>query len=271
MEWLRLYVNTLDNPKVQGLPGGTFKAWVNCLCLARINDGILPSVEVISFRLRCSTRQAEQWRDDLTRRKLIDVMPDGASRMHNWDQHQYVSDGSTERVRKHREKQRLAVSGNVTVTPPDTEQIQNRTETDSETEKNPETPRAEVRSIRSEERSITSGGISPETWENFRNRYAESGKPLGEADWTKAGMEAATLNLSEPDMTERVMPCLAAELLDWAQRDIGMIPFPASWLKSQPWTRKAIPREPALSREALRQAEIDNHWGGARASRWSNV
>ena len=58
MEWLRFYVNTLDNLKVQGLPGSIFKAWVNCLCLARINDGVLPSLDVIAFRLHCSTRQA---------------------------------------------------------------------------------------------------------------------------------------------------------------------------------------------------------------------
>ena len=58
MEWLRFYVNTLDNLKVQGLPGSIFKAWVTCLCLARINDGVLPSLDVIAFRLHCSTRQA---------------------------------------------------------------------------------------------------------------------------------------------------------------------------------------------------------------------
>lgn len=112
MEWLRFYVSTLDNPKVQGLPGGLFKAWVNCLCLARLNDGVLPSVDVIAFRLRCTTRQAEQWRDDLVQRKLADPTPDGAYRMHDWDQHQYVSDGSTERVRKHRRIRREHADAN---------------------------------------------------------------------------------------------------------------------------------------------------------------
>jgi hypothetical protein len=131
MEWLRLYVGTLDNAKVQALPGSVFKAWVNCLCLARITDGILPPVDVIAFRLRCGTRQAEQWRDDLVERRLIDVTPDGNYRMHDWDQHQYVSDDSTKRVRKHREKHR----GNVSVTPPDTEQIQIQSRADTDTEK----------------------------------------------------------------------------------------------------------------------------------------
>ena len=87
MEWLRLYVSTLDNPKVQALPGGMFKAWVNCLCLARINDGFLPPVDAIAFRLRCSARQAEQWRNDLVQRELVDLMPDGAYRMHDWERY----------------------------------------------------------------------------------------------------------------------------------------------------------------------------------------
>jgi hypothetical protein len=252
MEWLRLYVSTLDSPKVQGLPAGLFKAWVNCLCLARINDGVLPAVDVIAFRLRCSTRQAEQWRDDLVRRKLADVMPDGTYRMHDWDRHQYVSDGSTERVRKHREKQRQTVSRNVSVTPSDTEQIQNRSETDSEAS----AVRAKVRLIRSQEQS----GISPATWDDFQKRYAESGKPLNETDWNKAGMEAATLDLTESDMAERVMPALAAELPAWAEREIDMIPFPVNWLKSQPWTRRAVPRPPPLTREQRRQAEIEREW-----------
>src|SRR5260370_9275805 len=176
--------------------------------------------------------------------------------MHDWDQHQYVSDGATERVRKHREKQRR----NVSVTPPDTEQIQTRTETDSDRDSEPETARAEVRPIR-QERSITPGGISPATWEAFQSRYAESGKPLNEADWIKAGMEAATLDLSELDMTERVIPSLTAELPGWAEREIGMVPFPAGFLKSQPWTRKAAkPREPPLTKEQRRQHEIDRQW-----------
>jgi hypothetical protein len=103
-------------------------------------------------------------------------------------------------------------------------------------------PLAAVRSIRSKERSLPQSRILPATWDSFRNRYTESGKPLNETDWAKATMEAVSAGLTESDMTERVMPTLAAELPGWADRDIGMIPFPANWIKSQPWTRKAIPR-----------------------------
>ncbi len=121
-------------------------------------------------------------------------------------------------------------------------------------------PRTVVRPIRSQERSTTQSGISPATWGDFRKRYGESGKPLNEADWNKAGMEAATLDLSESDMTDSVMSALAAELTAWSERDISMIPFPANWLKSQPWTRKAIPRAAPPTREQRRQAEIEREW-----------
>jgi hypothetical protein len=117
-----------------------------------------------------------------------------------------------------------------------------------------------VHPIRSQERSITRNGISPATWDDFQKRYAESGKPLNETDWNKAGMEAATLDLTQSDMAERVLPALAAELPAWAEREIDMIPFPVNWLKSQPWTRRAVPRPPPLTREQRRQAEIEREW-----------
>ena len=187
--------------------------------------------------------------------------------MHDWNQHQYVSDGSTERVRKHREKQRKDVSRNVTVTP----QIQNRTDTEqNRTETEPET-RAEVRQIRSPEPSVKPGGISLATWDAFRNRFSESGKPLNDADWGKAAQEAVTLDLSESDMTERVIPCLTSELPGWADRDIGMVPYPANWLKGQPWTRTAKPRDPPLTREQRKQREIDDSWGGVPTRRQAEI
>ena len=215
-----------------------------------------PSV-VIAFRLRRSERQAEQWRDDLAERKLLDLIQNGTYRIHDWDKHQYSSDASTQRVRKHRDKQRQDVSRNVTVTPPDTEQIQSRTETDTDTD--PKTQRAFVDPIRTQERNRP-GEISPATWDSFRKRYEESGKPLNEAVWTKAGMEVATLNLRESDFTEQVIPSLSAELPGWSEREISMIPFPANWLKAQPWTRKAKPRDPPLTREERRRQNIDREW-----------
>jgi hypothetical protein len=126
MDWLRFHTRTLDNRKAQSLDGNLFKSWVNLLCVARIYDGTLPEFDEIAFRLRCSLDEAHHIVDDLVSRKLVDRFRDTYS-MHDWNEHQYVSDNSTERVRKHRKKQ----AGNVSVTPPEQKQIQNRTEAEA--------------------------------------------------------------------------------------------------------------------------------------------
>ena len=97
--WLRFYVRTLNNPKVQRLPGSIFKGWVNLLCLAKETDGVLPTVDDISFRLRLSKSKAESLLSTLKTSGLID-----GDRMHDWDDFQYSSDSSTERVKRHRER-----------------------------------------------------------------------------------------------------------------------------------------------------------------------
>jgi hypothetical protein len=119
-------------------------------------------------------------------------------------------------------------------------------------------PPAAVRPIRLE--PSTPGGISESTWSGLRNLYATSGKPVNEIDWGKAAKEAVTLNLTELDLIERVIPCLEAELPEWAEREISMVPLPANWLKGQPWTRTAKPRKPPLTKEQRRQREIDRQW-----------
>ena len=97
--WFRFYVRTLNNPKAQRLPGGTFKGWVNLLCLAKETDGTLPPVEDVSFRLRLSKAKTESLLNTLRSNGLID-----GDRMHDWDHMQYPSDSSTERVKRHRER-----------------------------------------------------------------------------------------------------------------------------------------------------------------------
>ena len=100
--WFRFYVRTLNNLKVQRLPGETFKGWVNLLCLAEERDGALPSIEDIAFRTRVSRGEATELIQALKMEKLIDH----DNTMHDWDEMQRKSDSSTERVRLHRERQK---------------------------------------------------------------------------------------------------------------------------------------------------------------------
>ena len=242
MEWLRLWVSTLDNPKVQALPAGIFKAWVNCLCLVRGNDGILPESDATSFRLRVTTRQWEKWKNCLIQAGLIDVAEDGTCRMHDWNQHQYVSDGSTERVRKHREKQRRNVSGNVSETPPDTEQNRNRTETDSE----------------ADEKLITDASRKAPMRSPFPELSVSQSLPAG---WT----DVDVLNLQEQLVAIMDGDQAPANLTEWILHDLAQKhslsaneirdALQAAWHRN----RRKAPRNWNWFREVLRVAFVPGY------------
>jgi hypothetical protein len=103
--WFRFHVRTLDNLKVQDLPGETFKFWINILCLARMSDGTLPSVREIAFRLRLNERDAQKRVAALIATRLIDETPAGLV-PHDWEEMQFESDTSAARMRRHRDRHR---------------------------------------------------------------------------------------------------------------------------------------------------------------------
>jgi len=133
--WFRYYAEALEDPKVQRLPDALFKTWVNLLCLAARNEGILPSLEDIVFALRLSEKDTQKRLDALVSILLLDR--DGETLLpHNWNGRQFKSDDATERVKRYRErnkKQESNVSGNVARNDAVTLQ-----ETDSEADTEPE-------------------------------------------------------------------------------------------------------------------------------------
>ena len=113
MRWLRLYVETMDDPKVMQLDPKVFRAWVICLCLAKEGNagyGIIPPASVVAFKLHVSESAAAKYIAELVEKQLIDVSESGST-PHNWNGRQYVSDVSTSRVKRFRNRQ-IAVSGN---------------------------------------------------------------------------------------------------------------------------------------------------------------
>lgn len=121
--WFRVYDSVLDDPKVQRLPDNLFRAWVNLMCIASRNDGIIPDgIEAIAFSLRLSVQKTKATIRGLKDAALLDDVETGWQ-PHNWNGRQYKSDVSTYRVKRFRER-----SKTVSETPPETEQIQSRTE-----------------------------------------------------------------------------------------------------------------------------------------------
>lgn len=133
--WFRYYDEALDDPKVQRLSGDTFKAWVNLLSVASKNDGEIPSLAVAAFALRMSEAKVGAIVAQLAQRELLDPVPGGYFRPHNWDTRQYKTDvtdpTNAERQKRYRDRHRNAVT-TVTDKRPDTEQIQSQNTEQSE-------------------------------------------------------------------------------------------------------------------------------------------
>lgn len=119
----------VDDPKVQRLPPILFRAWVNLLCIAKRNGGVLPGSDDLAYGLRITRVRVEEFVKELRLVGLIDKRQDGAFEMHNWGGRQFHSDVSTDRVKRFRETHR-----NVSETAGETHQIQNRTDTEQNRE-----------------------------------------------------------------------------------------------------------------------------------------
>jgi hypothetical protein len=137
--WFRVYDDLIDDPKVQRLDPTLFKTLINLWCLASTNEGVIPAIDEIAFKLRMKPEKAQRMLSELRAAGLIDDDERGA-RPHNWDSRQFISDGSTSRVKRFRERHRNVspavlerhrnVSPAVFGTTPETE-----TETETETER----------------------------------------------------------------------------------------------------------------------------------------
>lgn len=118
--WFRMYDELLDDPKVQRLEPADFKAWVNLLCLASRNGGKLPPVADIAFALRETLDAVSTVVERLRSAGLIARRSGGSNGAYDapykWEERQYKSDTSTDRVKRFRER-----SKPVPETPSDTE------------------------------------------------------------------------------------------------------------------------------------------------------
>jgi hypothetical protein len=115
MRWLRLYDDTINDPKILKLPEATRWHWIAMLCIASKNDGVLPALDDVSIQLRVTAAKATEIIAALVKAGLLDKTETGFS-PHNWNGRQYKSDVSTERVKRFRNGKR-----NVSETPPEAE------------------------------------------------------------------------------------------------------------------------------------------------------
>lgn len=121
--WFRLYAEFAHDAKVQMMSECDQRRLVMLFCI-RCNGDVTLQDEEVAFQLRISNEEWQVTKANFVSKGFIN----SDNEVLNWDKRQFVSDSSAERVAKHREKKKQ--ERNVTVTPPDTEQIQNRTDTE---------------------------------------------------------------------------------------------------------------------------------------------
>lgn len=137
--WFRFYDDAVNDPKVQRLPGEKFKVWVNLLCLASKNDGVLPPLVDIAFILRMTEEKISSLLNEFCAAMLIDPTEVENAPMsyapHNWDGRQYRSDvtdpTAPTRQKRYRDRKRNDRNATVTDKRPESEQIQT-TETEKQ-------------------------------------------------------------------------------------------------------------------------------------------
>lgn len=140
MDWFRLYAEFATDPKVQMMSEALQRRLLMLFCL-QCSNGIETFHETeretaIAFALRISETELAETKDVFLRRGFIHE----DWTLANWDKRQYVSDSSTERVRKHREAKKHAKETSETLPKRSSnapEQIQNRTDTEQKKNNQP--------------------------------------------------------------------------------------------------------------------------------------
>lgn len=245
--WFRLYVEVAHSRKIQNLSGELFKTWVNLMCLAKANAGILPSIQDISWTLRIDAEAAADQVNELISRRLVDETAAGLC-MHDWDEHQFDSDSSTERVREWRKRKAA------TLRKKHGETLQERSMKQRETEN--ETLERQSRAEQNREENMC---ILPKS--ELVQTTVQSPPNGGKASWKKAKFEefwsvvwAKKARGNAQPVFERhaKTPEIADQIIAAAKKQgpgiirnaakNGHTPvFPATWLNGQRWLDEELP------------------------------
>jgi hypothetical protein len=212
--WWRAYDDAIDHPKLLKLSDATHRAWWTLQCVASANGGALPPAADIAVRLRLKPAKVAEWITKLVHARLIDNC-DGVFRPHNWDDRQFQSDSSTERVKRHREKKRNVPDGvarNVSETASETPPEQSRLRTDSEQS------RADAREL--DEIGLKQEGLLRAA---FSAECANRPKPPDMSiikTWLLDGISLGTISATVPPILRRKLDMVSLLYCDAAVREV---------------------------------------------------
>jgi len=128
--WFRLYSEFAHDPKIQMLSEAMQRRYVMLLCL-RCSETLETLHETeIAFQLRLSTEELDETKGLFISKNFIDKHWN----LINWDKRQFVSDSSTMRVARHREKKKQGSNTDETLQEHPSNVVDTEADTDTDTD-----------------------------------------------------------------------------------------------------------------------------------------
>ena len=198
--WFRLYSEFAHDPKVQMLSEAMQRRYVMLMCL-RCSEVIETLHETeIAFQLRLSTDELDETKQLFISKNFIDKHWN----LLNWDKRQFVSDSSTMRVAKHRNKKKQVSNADETLQ----KRPSNATDTDTDTD---------TEQIQKRTTSVaTPSGVSDSVWQEFKTLRKAKKAPITQRAIDAIQSEAQKIGWSlEKALEECVIRGWQAFKADW--------------------------------------------------------
>ena len=178
--WFRLYSEFAHDPKIQMLSEAMQRRYVMLMCL-RCSEVLETLHETeIAFQLRLSTDELDETKQLFISKNFIDEHWN----LLNWDKRQFVSDSSTMRVARHREKKKQPSNIDETLQKRPSNAIDTDTDTDTE-------------QIQKRTTSVaTPIGVSDSVWQEFKTLRKAKKAPI-----TQRAIDAITIEANKAGWT----------------------------------------------------------------------
>jgi hypothetical protein len=231
--WFRLYSEFAHDPKIQMLSEAMQRRYVMLMCL-RCSEVLETLHETeIAFQLRLSTDELNETKQLFISKNFIDKHWN----LLNWDKRQFVSDSSTMRVAKHRNKKKQVSNADETLQKhpsnaidTDTEQIHKRTTS-----------------------VATPIGVSDSVWQEFKSLRKAKKAPITQRAIDAIENEAKKIGWSlDKALEECVVRGWQAFKADWVVK-----PNPADKVRlTVPMSNEPDPELEKIKADALRAAPM---------------
>jgi len=207
--WFRLYSEFAHDPKIQMLSEAMQRRYVMLMCL-RCSETLETLHETeIAFQLRLSEAELIETKQLFISKNFIDKQWN----LLNWDKRQFVSDSSTMRVAKHRNKKKQASNADETLQKRPSNAIDTDTDTDTDTDKK-QIQRSKATSV------ACPPDVDQQIWDDWKQLRKAKKAPVTETVVSSARKEASKANMSFSDF-----------LSVWCAR--GSQGLQADWLKPE--------------------------------------